>query len=93
MEDLLVDDILPFLRSKFVFDSEDVELIRTEKTARRRAEKVLDILPSKGFEAFNYFFDSLVDKYPHLAQILTDGVGEDRHGEIFDQIDSPLQRK
>lgn len=93
VDDLLVDDVLPFLRSKFVLDNEDVDLIRAEQTSRRKAEKLIDILPSKGFEAFTVFFDSLVDKYPHLAKILLEGVSEDKHAEIFDQIDSPLQCK
>ena len=93
VDDLLVDDVLPYLRSKLVLDGDDIDLIRAEQTPRRKAEKLLDILPTKGFEAFNNFFDSLVEKYPQLAKILSEGVPEEKHAEMFDSIDSPLQRK
>ena len=91
MEDLLVDDVLAFLRSKFVLDSEDTEVIRVQKTSHRQAEKLLDILPQKGYEAFEHFFSALSDKYPHLAKLLQSGSKEEQFQFIFEAVDSPLQ--
>ena len=93
VEDLLVDDVLVYLRSKFVLDSSDTEVIREEKTSRRQAEKLLDILPTKGYNAFEHFFCILSDKYPHLAHKLRNGVSEDNYCHVLEGIDSPLQRK
>lgn len=96
VEDLLVDDVLPYLRSKFVLDSEDAEVIRKELTSRRQAEKLLDILSSKGYNTFDHFFTVLKEKYQHLAQLLSsDESSEDENGfnHVTEDIDSPLQCK
>ena len=73
VEDLLVDDVLAQLFSKFVFDNNDKELIRSEKTSKRQAEKLLDLLVKKGDEAFGHFLSALTDPYPHLAELLQAG--------------------
>lgn len=96
VEDLLVDDVLPYLRSKFVLDSEDAEVIRKELTSRRQAEKLLDILSSKGYNTFDHFFTVLKEKYQHLAQLLaSDESSEDENGfnHVTEGIDSPLRCK
>ena len=87
MEDLLVEDVLSELRSRFVIDREDSELISGEKTSRKRAEKLLDLLPNKGYEAFGYFYESLREKYSHLAQLLVEGTDGNRvRGDGGDQV-------
>lgn len=93
VEDLLVDDVVVFLQSKFVLDSDDTEVIRGEQTSRRQAEKLLDILPKKGYESFDYFFTALNEKYPHLARLLESGASEDSYNNGLEGIDSPLQRE
>lgn len=93
VEDLLVDDVLAFLRSKFVFDSDDTEVIRAEQTSRRQAEKLLDMLPEKGYETFEHFFTALSEKYPHLARLLESGSSEEKYNDVLEGIDSPLQRE
>ena len=93
VDDLLVDDVLVFLQSKFVLDSEDAEVIRGEATSRRQAEKLLDILPQKGYEAFEHFFSALSDKYPHLGKLLKSGSSEEQFSSILETVDSPLQCK
>ena len=96
VEDLLVDDVLPYLRSKFVLDSEDAEVIRKELTSRRQAEKLLDILSSKGYNTFDHFFTVLKEKYQHLAQLLSSdesSEGENGFNHVTEDIDSPLQCK
>jgi hypothetical protein len=70
VEDLLVDDVLAQLFAKFVFDSNDKELIRSEKTSKRQAEKLLDLLVTRGDQAFKHFLSALREPYPHLAELL-----------------------
>ena len=78
VEDLLVDDVLIHLQSKFVFDDNDVELIRSERTSKRQAEKLLDLLVKKGDQAFGHFLSALKDPYPYLAELLQGQDGEAR---------------
>lgn len=78
VEDLLVDDVLNFLQSKMVFDSHDVELIKAEKTSRRQAEKLLDLLSTKSDAAFYCFRESLEEPYPHLVELLQEEVRSPR---------------
>ena len=78
VEDLLVDDVLNFLRSKMVFDLDDTELIRAEKTSRRQAEKLLDLLETKSDAAFYNFRESLEEPYPHLVELLQDSLRKPR---------------
>ncbi len=76
VEDLLVDDVLAQLFSNFVFDDNDKELIRSEKTSKRQAEKLLDLLVKKGDQAFEHFLSALKDPYPHLAERLQEDDGD-----------------
>ena len=78
VEDLLVDDVLNFLQSKMVFDSHDAELIKAERTSRRQAEKLLDLLSTKSDAAFYHFCDSLEEPYPHLVELLQEDVKSPR---------------
>lgn len=66
MRDELVTNIMPdkffsFLRSRRVFDMDDCDIINAERTRRKKAECFLDILESKGPEAFNHFCKFLQD--------------------------------
>ena len=83
VEDLLVEDVLTELRSKFIIDQDDSELIKSGLTSRRKAEELLDVLPKKGHEAFQAFYESLLDKYPHLAKLLECGISENHDEPNF----------
>ena len=78
VEDLLVDDVLNFLQSEMVFDCHDAELIKAERTSRRQAEKLLDLLSTKSDAAFYRFRDSLEEPYPHLVELLQEDVKSPR---------------
>lgn len=91
VDDLLVDDVLSFLQSKFILDSEDAEVIRGERTSRRQAEKLLDIIPERGYEAFEHFLSTLKENYPHLARLLLGSSKEEQIVIIRETVDSPLQ--
>ena len=86
VEDLLVDDVLNFLQSKMVFDLEDTELIRAEKTSRRQAEKLLDLLDKKSDAAFYYFRESLAEPYPHLVELLQDDIKSPRKISVLREL-------
>lgn len=91
--DLLVDDVILYLESQHILDNDDKEIVRSQRTSKRRAEKLLDILPTKGFEAFGAFYKILGQKYPHLAELMKSGVRDDEYGNVLDFVDSPSQRK
>ena len=78
VEDLLADDVLNFLQSKMVFDGHDAELIKAERTSRRQAEKLLDLLSTKSDAAFYYFRESLEEPYPHLVELLQEDLKSPR---------------
>ena len=81
VKDLRVNDVLDELKSKFVLETENTEQILHEKTSREQAEKLLDILPNKGSTAFECFRKSLREKYPHLAQLLTENTSTSQLNE------------
>lgn len=81
VKDLLVEDVLTELRSKFVIDQDDSELIESERTSRGKAEKLLNLLPQKGYGAFQGFYEVLLDKYSHLAKLLGNGIGAIASGD------------
>eukprot|EP00794_Sanderia_malayensis_P018164 gene18164-19977_t len=85
--DLSPEDVFSYLRSKFVLDEEDVELIKYEKTRRRRTVKLLEILRKKNADAFGHFHDALNDVgggYKHLADLLKSEIGTTDAGSIGD---------
>ena len=63
--------LFDYLRSKLVFDSEDCELIRAEKTNERKAGKLLDVLLTKGKDGLVHFVDVLQLINPALYEKLT----------------------
>lgn len=63
--------LFDYLLSKNVFDRDDYDLVRAEKTRERKAVKVLDIIETKGPEGFNHFKDALQLINPNLYEIIT----------------------
>ena len=82
VEDLLVDDVITLLQSKFVFDDNDIELIRSEKTSKSQAEKLLDLLVRKGDQAFGHFLSALQNAYPYLAELLQEEGDQSRRSRF-----------
>ena len=66
--DLEPNHILPNLVR--VLNEMDEEEIREQSTRRGRCEKLLEILPRKGPNAFKVFVEALVREAPHLASDL-----------------------
>ena len=50
----------------------DYDEIRAESTRQERCDKLLDILPRRGKNAFNVFVNALESQVPHLASELTE---------------------
>ena len=63
-------NILPKLR--FVLRETDEKEIREQSTRQERCDKLLEILPRRGQNAFNVFVHALVKEAPHLARMLTE---------------------
>ena len=74
-DDLDPKDIFSYLQSKFVLDSDEVELIKAEVTRRKRTEKLLSTLADKDNDAFVHFHGALkYASYQHLAGLLKTGL-------------------
>ena len=63
--DLEVMKLLPKLHS--VLDTDDEEEVKTEAARRKQVDKLLNILPKKGPEAFHVFVKGLQEIQPFLA--------------------------
>ena len=68
VKDLEPNNILPDLGS--VLTVNDDEEIKAQSTRPRRCEKLLEILPRKGPNAFKVFVEALKEEVPHLASDL-----------------------
>ena len=69
-ENLEPKNILPKLVT--VLKETDYDEIRAESTRQGRCDKLLDILPRRGENAFNIFVNALDKEAPHLALNLTE---------------------
>ncbi|KAI8492573.1 hypothetical protein Bbelb_296140 [Branchiostoma belcheri] len=65
-------DIRRHLLDNRVLNGTDLDEIENEETQADQGKALLDILPTKGPNAFTVFRDALKDRYPHLARILQD---------------------
>lgn len=63
--------LFDYLLSKNVFDRDDYDLVRSEKTREQKAAKVLDIIETKGQHGFGHFKDALQLINPSLYETLT----------------------
>lgn len=83
-KNLYPDKFFSYFRSKRIFDADDCENINAEKTRRKQAELFLDILESKGPEAFDEFcrFINKNKTQIYLLQKILDKF-EQKKGEIL----------
>ena len=78
IKDLEPNDILPDLGRVLTVNDDDE--IKAQSTRQRRCEKLLEILPRKGPNAFKVFVEALKKEAPHLADDLMEaGNKEDRN--------------
>ncbi len=70
VDDLTVEDVLPFLVQEGVFTMDDCERIQHEVTRRDRAVLLVKLLSSREEEAYKIFRLSLHQLYSHLVDIL-----------------------
>ncbi|XP_057300888.1 caspase-2-like [Hydractinia symbiolongicarpus] len=76
----------PFLRSKQILDQDNEEDINYERTRLRRAERFLDILVTKGPDAFDYFCEALLTQVAgqlHLLKEILEAL-DDKREDISD---------
>ena len=59
-----------FLLQDGVINSEEFQLINANQTKQAQMDALMELLPSKGHEAFLSFISSLDEDYPWLAQNL-----------------------
>ncbi|XP_031554132.1 uncharacterized protein LOC116291149, partial [Actinia tenebrosa] len=78
--------LMEYLLSKSVFDRNDYDLVRSEKTREQKACKVLDIIETKGENGFKHFKDVLQLINPNLYETLTGEKATYRDSPILDTM-------
>ncbi|XP_019620289.1 PREDICTED: uncharacterized protein LOC109466871 [Branchiostoma belcheri] len=70
--DLRFRDIRGYLLDKGVLSGDNLNEIESKKLRVDQAKALLNILPTRGLNAFSVFRDALKLHYPHLARLLDD---------------------
>ena len=71
VRDLDGERVASYLFSYEIFSEEDKDVVNAESTPRQKNEKLLDILPKRGGDAFRVFCDVLKElKFSHLEILL-----------------------
>ncbi|XP_035692732.1 uncharacterized protein LOC118427204 [Branchiostoma floridae] len=70
--DLQFREIRRRLLDSGILNGENLDEIENQQTREDQAKALLDILPTRGPNAFGVFRDALKHHYPHLARILND---------------------
>ncbi|KAF8796408.1 Disks large like protein [Argiope bruennichi] len=65
-----IDRLIPLLQTSGVLTNDDVTDLRKFNSSEAKAEKLLDLLPSKGSHAFQAFCLALENTYPHLLTVM-----------------------
>ncbi|XP_057317524.1 apoptotic protease-activating factor 1-like [Hydractinia symbiolongicarpus] len=87
-QDLLVGDVFSYLQSKLAITLEDVELVKSEPTSKKKSEALISILLSKNRNVFKHFYDALkYSEYHHLAELLESALG-DNYVDVSDDSNS-----
>eukprot|EP00058_Branchiostoma_floridae_P017806 XP_002603295.1 hypothetical protein BRAFLDRAFT_71410 [Branchiostoma floridae] len=89
--DLRFRDIRRRLLDSGILNWENLDEIENQQTREDQAKALLDILPTRGPNAFAVFRDALKHRYPHLAWILNDeGQQGPPEGEDKESVVRPL---
>ncbi|GIY48544.1 disks large homolog 5 [Caerostris darwini] len=65
-----IDRLIPLLQTSGVLTNDDVTDLRKYNSSEAKAEKLLDLLPCKGSQAFQAFCLALENTYPHLLTVM-----------------------
>lgn len=78
-----IDRLIPLLQTNGVLSNDDVTDLRKYSSSGAKAEKLLDLLPSKGSQAFQAFCLALENTYPHLLTVMFLGGSKKMSGECL----------
>ncbi|XP_028399666.1 caspase-3-like isoform X2 [Dendronephthya gigantea] len=87
--DLDVNTAVSYLYSQSIFTENDKDEILALKTPQERSEKLLDILPKRGPEAFDVFVKFLDERQPFLSKLLKPNTSMEESKQPVDNMDSP----
>ncbi|XP_046858886.1 caspase-7-like [Xenia sp. Carnegie-2017] len=89
VRDLDVDNATSFLYSKSILSENDRDEIKANKTFQSKSDKLLDILPRRGPEAFGVFVKFLDENQPFLSKYLKPDTGLQGTKQPVDNMDGP----
>eukprot|EP00914_Ancora_sagittata_P022656 GHVO01044960.1.p1 GENE.GHVO01044960.1~~GHVO01044960.1.p1 ORF type:complete len:116 (+),score=8.92 GHVO01044960.1:399-746(+) len=73
VRDLDPSHVFDHLIEKRVVNEDESDEIKSKETRAEKARELISMLKRKGPDAFKVFTDALLDKYPHLNQLLLRG--------------------
>ncbi|XP_067021500.1 E3 ubiquitin-protein ligase Ufd4-like isoform X2 [Acropora muricata] len=89
-EDLEPNNILSKLATFLILNETEDEDIRAQPTRQKRCERLLDILPRKGPNAFTAFLAVLLEEAPHLALCLIEADNKEEPNQSSALMDRDL---
>ncbi|KAG8193583.1 hypothetical protein JTE90_000220 [Oedothorax gibbosus] len=84
-----IDRLIPLLQTNGALTNDDVQDLKKYHNSEGKAEKLLDLLPSKGSKAFQAFCLALENTYPHLLTVMFLSGNKKMSGISDDIIRSP----
>ncbi|XP_031561650.1 uncharacterized protein LOC116297544 [Actinia tenebrosa] len=69
-EDLEPRKLLGYLYQEGMFDEDDMDEVRDERTRKKQAEALLSMLGRRPVQAYEILVNGLIETQPHLAKLL-----------------------
>lgn len=85
-----IDRLIPLLQTNGALTNDDVTDLKKYHNSEGKAEKLLDLLPSKGSKAFQAFCLALENTYPHLLTVMFLGGNKKMSGKLGSLMDDSL---
>ncbi|KAK3735756.1 hypothetical protein QZH41_008915 [Actinostola sp. cb2023] len=86
VRDLEPKKVLGYLYQDSIFDEDDMDEVRDERTRKKQAESLLSMLDRRGKEGYPVLVNALEETQPHLANILKTPIPNENLGETFGDL-------
>ncbi|KAK3730093.1 hypothetical protein QZH41_003641 [Actinostola sp. cb2023] len=83
VRDLEPKKVVGYLYQDGIFDEDDMDEVRDERTRKKQAESLLSMLDRRGKEGYPVLVNALEETQPHLANILKTPIPNENLGETF----------
>lgn len=78
VRDLEPKKLVGFLYQDDIFDEDDMDEVRSERTRKKQAEQLLKMLSTKEVDGYTVLVRALEEKQPHLARLMNTPVPDEK---------------